>query len=146
MNPAVRAATEVGRSFGVRCDEPVVLHETNNTVVWLSPAPVVAKVSTRRESAGAIVKEYEVASALTARGAPVARPLPGTRPLAHAPSGFTVTLWDRLEAEPGAVPSGLAVGQSLRAIHEALALLDIELPDFRVGVSGARRARCSTTS
>jgi Ser/Thr protein kinase RdoA (MazF antagonist) len=121
-------------------EEPVVLHETNNTVVWLSPSPVVAKVSTRRESAAALVKEYEVASALAARGAPVAQPLPDSQPVAHASTGFMVTLWRRLEAAPDAVPSGSLVGESLRAVHEALALCDIELPDFRVGVSGARRA------
>jgi len=140
VNPAVRAATEVGRSVGVRSDEPVVLHETNNTVVWLSPSPVVAKVTTRRDNAAALVKEYEVASALAARGAPVAEPLPGSRPVVHASSGFMVTLWHRLEAEPGAEPLGSVVGQSLRAVHEAMALCEIALPDFRVGISGARRA------
>jgi Ser/Thr protein kinase RdoA (MazF antagonist) len=138
VKPAVLAATEVGRSFGVLCTEPVVLHETNNTVVWLSPAPVIAKVTTRRDSANALVKEYDVATALAARGAPVAQPLPGSRPAAHASTGFTVTLWRRLEAEPGAEPSGSAVGHSLRAIHEALVLCELELPDFRVAVSGAR--------
>ena len=121
-------------------DEPLVLHETNNTVIWLSPSPVVAKVTTRRDNAAALVKEYNVASALCARGAPVAQPVPGSRPTAHASTGFTVTLWCRLEAEPGAEPSGLVVGESLRVIHGALVRCDIELPDFRVGVSGARRA------
>jgi hypothetical protein len=140
VKPAVRAATEVGASFGVRSEEPVVLHETNNTVIWLSPSPVVAKVTTRPHNAAALVKEYTVASALCALDAPVAQPLPSSWPVAHPSTGFTVTLWRRLEAEPGAEPSGLVVGESLRAIHGALARCDIELPDFRVGVSHARRA------
>jgi hypothetical protein len=44
MSSAVRAATEVAEQFGILSTEPVVLQETSNTVVWLRPEPVIAKV------------------------------------------------------------------------------------------------------
>ena len=72
--------------------EPVLIQETNHTVVWLRPYPVIAKVGTRRDSAAALRHEYEVASALAVSEAPVAAPRPGIGPLLDRKSGFVVTL------------------------------------------------------
>jgi len=41
---AIEAAVRVATAFGVEVKEPVPLRSTNNTVVWLRPTMVVAKV------------------------------------------------------------------------------------------------------
>jgi len=45
MGP-VEAAVSVAHRFGVAVVDPVTLSDSNNVVVWLRPAPVVAKVGT----------------------------------------------------------------------------------------------------
>jgi len=120
--------------------EPVLVQETNHTVVWLRPYPVIAKVGTRRDSAAALRHEYEVASALTAGGAPVAAPRPGTGPLVDLESGLVVTLWIRLEVDPTSRVEEADRGTSLRLVHEALARIDVALPSFRVGLERTRIA------
>ena len=59
--------------------EPVVLWDSNSTVVHLAPAPVVAKVATnttRTDAADAMTHELAVSLHLTGLGAPVAEPWP----------------------------------------------------------------------
>jgi len=43
---AVATAVTVAAQLGLRFDEPVILHDVNNTLVHLRPAPVVARVAT----------------------------------------------------------------------------------------------------
>lgn len=121
-------------------DEPVLVQETNNTVVWLRPHAIIAKVGTHPNSDDLLVREHEVASALAARGAPVAPPLPGAGPIRHPATGFVVTLWRRLAHDGDAQPLGSLVGASLRGVHDALARCDLKLPSFRVGLRRARTA------
>ena len=94
MNSAVRAATEVAGQFRIMSTDPVLLQETNNTVVWLRPEPVVAKVAVRAHSQDEVRLEHAVAVELKELGAEIARPVPGTRPVQHAGTGFVVTLWN----------------------------------------------------
>ena len=134
------AAVEVGRRFGIKSADPVLIQESNNTVVWLSPQPVIAKVATRADSAEGLIREHEVAVALDALNTPVGPPLKGSSPLQHRSTGFTVTLWERLERDPNGVTSGEMLGLSLRQVHEALALSGIDLSDFRLWLRRARSA------
>ena len=101
MNSAVRAATEVAGQFRIMSTDPVLLQETNNTVVWLRPEPVVAKVAVRAHSQDEVRLEYAVAVELNELGADIARPMPGTRPVQHGGTGFVVTLWERIEDQTG---------------------------------------------
>ncbi len=140
MTPGSLAALEVGQVFGIRSDDPVVIQETNNTVVWLRPHPVIAKVGTRTDSVEGVIREHEVAAALRALGAPVAEPLTDSHPVRHPATGFTVTLWRRLDHDPTARVSGAMVASSLRQVHDALAVCGITLPDFRLGLQRARAA------
>ena len=126
--------------YGIGADDPVVLQETNNTVVWLRPHDVIAKVGTRSDSREELVREYEVARALAAAGAAVASPFADSFPTTHQSTGFVVTLWDRLERDDSAEPLAAVVGESLRRLHEALDCCRVELPDFRVDIRRARRA------
>lgn len=122
-------------------DEAKLVHETNNTVVWLRPQGVIAKVGTRGDSAEGLVKEHALGVALAALDAPVGSPLPGVGPVRHRRTGFMVTLWTRLdhECDDMAVPGSL-VGESLHLLHEALSLCNVELPGFRIGLDRAREA------
>lgn len=121
-------------------DEPLLIQETNHTVVWLRPHPIIAKVGTRRDSAAALRHEHAVASALTASGAPVAAPWPGIGSQLDHESGFVVTLWTRLDNDPTLQLNEADRGTSLGLVHQALALIDVELPSFRVGLDRTRTA------
>src|SRR5262245_39595763 len=43
---ALEAAVSVARAVGIVSERPVILADSNNTIVWLAPAPIVAKVGT----------------------------------------------------------------------------------------------------
>ena len=136
VEAAIRVAVDLGMNLG----EPLLIQETNHTVVWLQPYPVIAKVGTRRDGAAALRHEYQVASALTVGGAPVGAPWSGIGPLLDLESGFVVTLWNRLEIDPGSRLREADRGASLRLVHEALAQIDVELPSFRVCLERTRIA------
>ncbi|HEV2758935.1 MAG TPA: phosphotransferase [Acidimicrobiales bacterium] len=133
----MRAAIEIGVAYGVDASEPVLLHETNNTVVWLRPSPVVAKVATRADSKVDVRLEHAIGSELAALGADVAHPFPGAEPVEHPSTGFVVTLWEWLERVNGEVP-GRSLSSSLAALHAALANTHTKLPSFRAELMRAR--------
>ncbi len=137
---AVAAALSVGQHYGLSAADPVVVQETNNVVVWLRPHQVIAKVGTGRDRADGLRREYEVARSLAELGGPVAQPLLGTTPIVDAATGFTVTLWHRLEDDPALTPDAHTLGASLRDLHRVLAMCSVELPDFRKDVRRARGA------
>ena len=137
-NSGIDAAVEIAHEIGLDVAEPVLIQETNNTVVWLRPHAIIAKVGTRTGSSEALVREFEVATALAGLGAPVAPPLPDSSPVQHDPTGFLVTLWSRLEHNPDSEPDERTVGSSLADIHRALAECGLALPSFRVGLERAR--------
>jgi Phosphotransferase enzyme family len=130
----------VGCRYGIGSDDPVVLQETNNTVVWLRPHDVIAKVGTRADSRESLVREFRVARALATIGAQVGEPLGSTTPRRHRATGYVVTLWIRLVHDPSVPPSSSTIGDSLQRLHEDLTRCDLRLPDFRVGIRRARLA------
>ncbi len=134
MTSALRAGAEVAQQVGIAVDDPVLVQETNNTVVWLRPQPIMAKVATRADSAEGLVREHQLARALAALGARVARPLPGTAPIRHRTTGFLVTLWCRLEHDGTVEVPEATLSLSLRLLHGTLALAQLELPSFRDGL------------
>lgn len=135
----MRAAVEVATACGIQVTEPALLQETNNTVVWLRPSPVVAKVATRPASKLGVRREHAVASELATLGANIAVPLPGLEPVEHLPTGFVVTLWERLERLDVEL-ADRALSDSLAALHAALAKTRTNLPSFRVELTQARAA------
>jgi Ser/Thr protein kinase RdoA (MazF antagonist) len=138
--PGRRAAIDVANQLGLILDEPLLIQETNHTVVWLRPFPIIVKVGTRGDSAEALIREHDVASALAVRGAPIAPPLPGVGTMRDRETGLVVTLWSRLDHDPNAQADGPIVGQSLSRIHEALDGCDVALPSFRDGLERTRIA------
>jgi hypothetical protein len=140
MNSAVRAATEVAEHFGILSTEPLLLQETNNTVVSLRPEPVIAKVGVRVRSQDEIRLEYAVAFELAALGAEIARPIQGTQPTSHTDTGFIVTLWERLDGADRATVPPDELARSLRRLHFALDQTQVALPSFRGMLTKASEA------
>ena len=140
MTPACRAAVTVLERLGLTVNQPVLVQETNNTVIWFPPHAIIAKVGNHPGSGERLVREHAIASELARRGAPVASPLPGSTPVRDAESGFVVSLWCRLDHDPSGGVSEPAVGASLRSVHDALTVCGVRLPSFRVDLERARRA------
>ena len=136
---AVDAAARVGAANGFAVDGARVLDETNNVVVWLYPHGVIAKVGRWPHSVEALGREQAVATALARAGAPIATPA-AAAPMVDDVTGFVVTLWHRLEADPSRDVAPLEAGASLRELHEHLRGYNGELPDFRDHVASARSA------
>jgi Ser/Thr protein kinase RdoA (MazF antagonist) len=137
---AIAAGCRVAARLGYEPDNPVVLQESNNAVLGLRPHPIVAKVGRWAHSASSLMREHAVASALAERGAPIARPVPGAPPSRDEETGFTVTLWERLDYDPEAVSPPNEIASSLRELHTGLMQYRGELPSFDAALKLARSA------
>jgi hypothetical protein len=138
---AASAAFRVAAKHGYKTEDPVVLQETNNTIVWLRPHAIIAKVGKWRHSVETLVREHAVAVALAAGGGPIGPPLAGVEPTHDQETGFLVTLWTRFAHDPRCEVAPTAVGRSLQRLHKDLALYEGELPSFhQVSLNPARAA------
>jgi hypothetical protein len=134
----VAAAVRAAGRHGYVVDDPVLVQETNNTIVWLRPHEIIAKVGTWSHSDEALRLEHAVGTTLAAHRAPIASPVRDAEPIRDEHTGFLVTLWHRLEHDAAREPSPVDVGGALRRLHEGLSRYRGELPDFREGVLRAQ--------
>jgi hypothetical protein len=134
---AVRAAASVAAGLGFAADDPCVVADSNHTIVWLRPHEVIAKVG-RRSADESLLLEHRVCSPLTQADAPVAAPVGGAAPTRDADSGLLVTLWRRVEHGPEDAADPVDVGESLRAVHNALDRYRGDLPSFLHKLESAR--------
>ena len=116
----VAAAVTLADRLGLVFEDPVSLRSTNNTVVWLRPSAVVAKVS--HAEAGA-ARELAWARKLVDRGAPVVAPADVVGAEVHEVGGWFLTLWRHLPQDDVAPASAEAVAVALHTLHGALAPL-----------------------
>ena len=128
---AVRAAVEVAADHGLHSDDPRVLRDAWHVLVHLRPLPLVARVSSGRPYPQGppeedVIRELEVASHAARAGAPVVPPSELVDPGPHRHGGHVVTFWQYVEPKREVEP--IAAGEGLRAIHEALADYEGELP------------------
>jgi Ser/Thr protein kinase RdoA (MazF antagonist) len=128
---AVRAAVEVAAEHGLRADDPLVLRDAWHVLVHLRPLPIVARVSSGLPYPDGppeddVIRELAVASHAARAGAAVVPPSDLLAPGPHRHGGHVVAFWKYVgqprEVEP------VAAGEALRAIHEALADYEDELP------------------
>jgi phosphotransferase family enzyme len=115
---AIQVAQKTAARHGVLSDRPVILHDSNHTVIHLAPAPVVAKVNTSRGEAS-LASEVAIAHYLASMNSPVVPPTPLFPPGPHVEDGLEVTFWEYYPHEPGE-PSPDVLGHSLRLLHDAL--------------------------
>ena len=130
---AVRAAVAVAAEHGLRSDEPVVLRDSWHVLVHLRPLPLVARVSSGRPypdgpSEDDVIRELAVASHAARAGAAVVPPSDLLDPGPHRHGGHVVAFWEYVEARREVEP--VAAGRALRAIHDALADYEGELPSL----------------
>ncbi len=138
---AVAAAVAVATRHGIPASQPRVLWDSNNTVVHLHPAPVVAKVAAnerRPEGAGALSRELAVATHLAALGAPAAEPSPELPGQVHWQDGLAMTFWRYYDQDRDVHVQCADIADSLRELHRALQSFPGTLPDFRAGIPDAR--------
>ena len=112
----------------MRCDDAVVLRDAWNVLVHLRPAPLVARVSSGAPGAGSgdVAVELEVAGHAVRRGAPVVQPTDLFDPGPHEHGGHVLGFWRFVDTHGELDPA--AAGRGLRAVHDALADFDGELP------------------
>lgn len=137
---AVRAAVGVARRFGVEARDPRIIRDSNNTLVHLAPAPLVAKVSTSvlaGRGAPALERELSVALHLSRRGAPIVSPASEPPPGPHAYEGSVLTLWEYCADLGEPSDAARAAGEALRRLHDAFADYQGPLPRFTAQIDHA---------
>jgi Ser/Thr protein kinase RdoA (MazF antagonist) len=128
---AVAAAVAVAAEHGLLSDDPLVLRDAWHVLVHLRPLPIVARVSSGLPYPDGppeedVVRELAVASHAARAGAPVVPPSDLLDPGPHRHGGHVVAFW-KYAGSPREVEP-VAAGEALRAIHEALADYEGELP------------------
>ena len=111
-------------SLGVRCTDPVILADGANVIVYLSPAPVVAKVAAStpavRPAAVWLQRELDVTGFLAERGAPVVVPSPEVPATVHHGDGQVMSFWRYVDSPGDALPDEATIGSMLRDLHATL--------------------------
>jgi hypothetical protein len=125
---AVDAAVAVAAAYGVRCEQPIVLRDAWHVLVHLSPAPIVARVTSGAPGVDPadVERELNIARHATRAGAPVVRPSDLVPPGPHRRGGHTLVFWQYL-VQVGELDAA-AAGERLSVIHDSLADYDGELP------------------
>ena len=139
---ALEAAVGVAASLGVVAERPAILADSNNTIVWLAPAPIVAKVGTshfRDAELVSLARELAVAAHLSRLGAPVVAPARAVAAGPHRWGDLTLTLWQYADpiGELALAPAEAAA--LLRTVHDGLAAFPGTLPSFELELADARQ-------
>jgi len=137
---AANAAIRLALRFGYESDDALVVQESNNTVVWLRPHAIIAKVGKWEHSETSLAREHEVAEFLARTGAPIGSPVDGIGPTRDHETGFTITFWERLDNDAESKPRATELAHSLRVLHQALERFDGELPSFEANLDLTRTA------
>jgi Ser/Thr protein kinase RdoA (MazF antagonist) len=99
---AIEAATEIAAGYHIRTDAPVILKDSNNTVIHLAPSSVVAKVATttlRKQNVSNLAHELKVALHLADSGAPIVPPSAEIPPAVYQYENTEVTFWQHCAGE-----------------------------------------------
>ena len=127
LSDLVSDAITMARGLGLVVDDPLVLKESLNLLVWLRPSPVVARMHVRTglvRSADPAADSLALATFLATAGLPVSPPVDDVDPGPHVgATGRAMTLWRHLSLiEERADPA--EAGRTLRLLHEAMAAYD----------------------
>ena len=116
----------------MQVDQPELLRSTNNTVIWLRPSPVVAKIAPKGDNR--LSWEHAIASSLYRCGGPVVGPFEIGGLAVHTSDGLEMTLWP-YNPQDGSRPSPAAMADALQAMHRAVDRVAEEerLPSWHVG-------------
>ncbi len=125
---AISVAMEIARDHGLRVDKPVPLRSTHNSVAWLAPTEVVAKVGVSLHSRSDT--ELRIATELAEMDAPVVPPSTELPSIVHSRHGFDVTFWryHPQSSHAGDCPVE-QIAPALRHLHSALSHISPTLKD-----------------
>ncbi len=115
---ALDAATRCAQELGLGVERPVVLRATNNTVVWLAPLPVVAKVGTGHHHSLGL--EIEVARLLAAADAPIVPRQTASPARVYEIGEFGMNFWRYQPQDAVPDPTATLVATVLAELHRAL--------------------------
>ncbi|HEY2671361.1 MAG TPA: aminoglycoside phosphotransferase family protein [Rugosimonospora sp.] len=132
---AVDAAVAVARRLGLGATiEPVILREGANLTVHLSPYPIVARIATATAEVRSVEayqsRELAILDHLATIDAPAIHPAQSVPAGPHEVDGWRLILLHYYDHDPDRPLSGRTLGESLAALHDAMAGLDVELPDL----------------
>jgi hypothetical protein len=134
----ITSVADLVKSCGFDVRQPVNLRSTNNVVVWLSPSPVVAKISEEYDRAD---RELAIVRELVEQAAPVVPPIDLGIEQPVTIDAKAITFWryepqdDALEPDPG------QIAKSLFHLHAKLASMRdrAAFPSFREQLTTAVR-------
>lgn len=132
----------MSRRLKIACSHPTIIKDSNNTIVHLAPAPVIAKVATttiRPRAATVLEHELSIGLHLAAHHAPIAPPTSSVAPGPHWHDTMTITLWELCDHGPDRTVDPEMLAARLRAFHVAFADYPAELPVFTWQVEEAGR-------
>jgi len=121
---AIEAATKIARTYRIKADAPVLLKDSNNTVIHLAPSAVVAKVATstlRKRRASNLEHELNVAVHLAFAGAPTVTPSNEIPPAVYRHEDLEVTFWQYCNGEVREEIDRPELVAALTHFHTALA-------------------------
>lgn len=130
---ALHAARDVATRLGIDPRNARVIKDSNNTIVHLVSADLVAKVGTtalRPNGLTTLGRELRIGRYLAERGAPIAPPAEGVSSGPHLHGEVVVTLWRYIEPAGGTEISDVGLGSMLRRFHDAFADYPGDLPSF----------------
>lgn len=133
---AIASAVDAGVAAGLEGADPVVLHDTNNVVVWLRPHEVVAKVGVQPHSAEVLEREVAICAQMSSVGAPVPAPRGGIRSAGHR--RWPVSLWKRIHPSDASEVSNDDLSSLLPQVHDALRGCSIDLPGYEEALRRTR--------
>jgi thiamine kinase-like enzyme len=141
---AVEATIRLAHRLGIRRVDPVILHESQRVTIRLFPLDVVAKaVSIHDEEArDRLFREIDIARHLAKSAAPIVGPATELPAGPHVQDDDVLTLWEFVEhavADDENADHVARATEALGRLHQALAALPGELPDFRDKVDRCRR-------
>src|SRR4051812_44902341 len=129
---AIAAALAVASAQGLTVSEPRVVGRGSNRIVWLRPAPIVARVMTgtavlHADPGAWLERELDVGVFLADHGAPIVPPAAAVDPGPHSRGGLWLSLWQHVEVTQAEIPA-VEIGRSLRWLHDVLARYSGPLP------------------
>jgi Phosphotransferase enzyme family len=130
---AVAAAAALARDNGLSFEEPTVLNDLFSLMVYLRPAPVVARVATCMPKLRTPISEWlgleiAVTTYLSEQGAPVVAPSRELPPGPHEYDGFAISFWTYVRPDLDRVPTSADCSAMLVDLHDALRSYQGELP------------------
>jgi len=130
---AIKAALEISAAYDIKSGAPVILKDSNNTIVHLAPSPVVAKIATstlRKQHVSNLEHELNVALHLAGLGAPIVPLSKELPPAVYRNGDLEVTFWQYC---PGEVREEIDFPElitALTAFHTAFDNYQGELKSF----------------